>query len=116
MVLQKALESAKDKPKDEKKAIAGGIAIAVVLVLLVSWAFFFFRNIQRGNYEQQLGGGAQDEFNFSSVRDAQQELMEQFSDVNALLEARQESPSGYQPLPSSEAPYGDEQVPFESAQ
>lgn len=96
MVLQKALESAKDGPKDEKKAIAGGIAIAVVLVLLIGWAFFFFRNIQRGTYDQRLGGGAQDEFNFSPVRDAQKDLMEQFSDVDALMEARNQSSQQYQ--------------------
>lgn len=97
MVFQKALEGAKEKPKDDKKAIAGGIAVAVVIVLLVGWAFFFFRGIQRGVQNQQLGGGAQDEFNFSTVRDAQKDLMGQFSDVDALIEARQQSGSGYQP-------------------
>jgi hypothetical protein len=102
MVFQKALESAKDKPKDEKKAIAGGIAIAVVLVLLVGWAFFFFRNIQRGAYDQQLGGGAQDEFNFSTVRDAQSELMKQFDDVDALIEAQRASSRAYEPAPQGE--------------
>ena len=112
MVLQKALESAKDKPKDEKKAIAGGIAIAVVLVLLVSWAFFFFRNIQRGAYDQRLGGGAQDEFNFSTVRDAQQELMEQFSDVDALIEARDQSSSKYQEVSADDAAQTDGTSPF----
>lgn len=96
MVLQRALESAKDKPKDEKKAIAGGIAIAVVIVLLIGWAFFFFRSIQRGAQQQQLGGGAQDEFNFSTVRDAQQDLMQQFSDIDALIEARNQSSQQYQ--------------------
>lgn len=107
MVLQKALESAKDKPKDEKKAIAGGIAIAVVLVLLIGWAFFFFRNIQRGAQSQQLGGGAQDEFNFSTVRDAQQDLMEQFSDIDALIEARNQSSQQYQPALDDQTIYDD---------
>lgn len=108
MVLQKALESAKDKPKDEKKAIAGGIAIAVVLVLLIGWAFFFFRSIQRGAQLQQLGGGAQDEFNFSTVRDAQQDLMEQFSDIDALIEARNQSSGAYQDMPASNDSAGGE--------
>ncbi len=107
MVLQKALESAKDKPKDEKKAIAGGIAIAVVLVLLIGWAFFFFRSIQRGTYEQQLGGGAQDEFNFSTVRDAQNELMKEFSDIDALMEVRQQSSQQYQQNLDEQSTYDD---------
>ncbi|MBI2610786.1 hypothetical protein HYW60_02530 [Candidatus Kaiserbacteria bacterium] len=100
MVIQKAVDNLKDKPKDEKKAIAGGIAIAVVLILLIGWTLLFFKKIQRGEQLQQLGGGAQDEFNFSNVRDAQEKLMESFNDVDALLEARKESSSQYQPLPT----------------
>ena len=99
MVLQKAVDNLKDKSKDEKKAVAGGIAIAVVLILLIGWSFFFFKKIQRGAQLQQLGGGAQDEFNFSTVRDAQAELMKSFSDVDALMEARNQSSQQYQPVP-----------------
>lgn len=116
MVFQKALESAKEKSKDDKKAIAGGIAVAVVIVLLVGWAFFFFRGIQRGAQSQQLGGGAQDEFNFSTVREAQKDLMGQFSDVDALIEARQQSGSGYQPTESYDGSGYDEQTPFPETQ
>lgn len=99
MVLQKTVDNLKDKPKDEKKAIAGGIAISVVLILLIGWSFFFFKKIQRGAQLQQLGGGAQDEFNFSTVRDAQAELIKSFSDVDALMEARNQSSQQYQPIP-----------------
>ena len=96
MVIQKAIDNLKDKPKDDRKAVAGGIAIAVVAILFIGWAIIFFKNIQRGVQSQQLGGGGQDEFNFSSVREAQEELMQGFSDFDELRNVREESgtPSG----------------------
>ncbi|OGG58038.1 hypothetical protein A2853_00910 [Candidatus Kaiserbacteria bacterium RIFCSPHIGHO2_01_FULL_55_17] len=100
MAIKDTVGSLKERPKDEKKAIAGGIAIAVVVVLLAGWAILFFKKIQRGAELQQLGSGAQEEFDFQSVRDAQQELMQSFSDTNELLEARDQSAQQYQPMPT----------------
>lgn len=64
MVVQKTLENLKDKPHDEKKVVASGIAIAVVIILFVGWGFLFLRKIQDGTFEpsdsavprDQLGG------------------------------------------------------------
>ncbi|MCR4326025.1 MAG: hypothetical protein NUV59_04500 [Patescibacteria group bacterium] len=94
MVLPKAVDDLKkDGSKEDKVAVAGGIAVSVVVVLLVAWAIFFFRSVSRDSQDLQLGGGAQDEFNFSSVRQAQEALRQQLSNPNAsdLESARQES-------------------------
>ena len=64
MVVQKTLENLKDKSHDEKKVVASGIAIAVVIILFVGWGFLFLRKIQDGTFEpsdsavprDQLGG------------------------------------------------------------
>lgn len=74
MAMQNAMDKLKDKPKDDKVAVACGIAVAVVIVLLAAWAIFFFRNIQNGTQQLNLSGGAQDEFNFTSVKEAQDQL------------------------------------------
>ena len=51
MVIQRTINSLREKPKEDRKAIAGGIAIGVVVILFLSWATLFFRGIQR-NSEQ----------------------------------------------------------------
>ena len=81
MVVQKAINNLKEGPKEDKVAVASGIAISVVAVLLVAWAIYFFHNIQKGSQEVNLSGGAQDQFNFSSVKDAQQQLQQAYSNT-----------------------------------
>lgn len=94
MVLQQAqnaVSNLKDRPKDEKKVVAGGIAIAVVAVLLVGWGILFIKKIQRGEQALEFGGGAQDEFLPGSVRDAQQAILEDDPRQDELETARQQS-------------------------
>src|SRR3989338_9086838 len=88
---QNAVSNLKDRPKDEKKVVAGGIAIAVVVVLFFTWAIFFLKKIQSGEQKLEFGGGAQDEFLPESVRQAQQNIMEGFSNLEELEAIRNES-------------------------
>ena len=85
MVVQKAINNLKEGPRDDKVAVASGIAIAVVVILLAGWAIFFFRSIQRGTQEVNLSGGAQDQFNFSGVREAQEQLQQTYSNTTEEL-------------------------------
>jgi len=39
----------KERPRDERKIIAGGVAIAVIIALFLGWAFLFLKKIQNGN-------------------------------------------------------------------
>lgn len=77
MVVQKALNNLKEGSKEDKTAVAGGIAVSVVVVLLAGWALYFFHNIQKGTQKVQLGGGAQDQFNFTNVTEAQKQLQQE---------------------------------------
>ena len=94
MVVQKAINNLKDGPKDDKVAVASGIAIYVVVVLLAAWAIFFFRGIQKNANQLNLSGGAQDEFNFSSVKEAQEKLKQEYSNTaDEFLQLRNEAAS-----------------------
>ena|SRR3989344_1034285 len=74
MVVQKTIDNLKDRPQDERKAVAGGVAVVVVVVLLVAWGFMFLRKINKGTQDINFDSGAQEEFNFSNVREAQQAI------------------------------------------
>lgn len=74
MVVQRTIDNLKDRPQDERKAVAGGIAIAVVAILFIGWAILFFKKVASGEQQINFDSGAQEEFNFSSVRDAQNSI------------------------------------------
>lgn len=58
MVVQKAVDNLKERPKDERQAVALGTAGAVVLILIVIWGFFFLKGLR----DEQIQSGAAFEF------------------------------------------------------
>jgi len=96
MVVQKTINSLKERPKDDRKAVAGGIAIFVIVVLLGAWAFVFLKRIQSGAQQVNLDSGAQADFNPSNVTAAQQAIEQQDqsnSDLQELYQIRNNSAS-----------------------
>ena len=106
------MDNLKDKSSDEKKVVAGGIAVAVVAVLFAGWAILFLKKLQRGGELQQLGGGAQDEFLGSSIREAQDALTRDFSDVDELRAIREQFGQQYQQDASQQDVPQDDTDPF----
>ena len=70
-MVQQTINNLKDRPKDERKAVASGIAITVIVVLLAAWGILFLKKIQSGSQKVNLDFGAQNEFNPSAVQQAQ---------------------------------------------
>lgn len=71
----------KGRPTDEKTAVAGGIAVAVVIILFIGWAILFFKKVQHGVVTPSFDSNIQDQFNFESVRKAQEQLSEGYKAV-----------------------------------
>ena len=86
MVVQKTLDSLKDKPHDEKKAVASGIAIGVVIILLIGWGFLFLRKIQKGTVPTLQGSAVpQDQIDSSFIKQTQQQINQYYQNSQDQL-------------------------------
>ena len=93
--MQKAIDNLKAGPKEDKVAVASGIAVSVVVVLLAAWAIYFFHNLQRVPQSLDLSGGAQDQFNFTNITEAQKQLQQEFGNQSQeLRNIQQQSADG----------------------
>ena len=119
MVLKDAVDNLKERPKDERKAVAGGIAIAIVALLFFGWAFLFLKKLQKGGVAEDLRTGAPSDFNFSSVEEAQQKLIEGYTsrsaDEEELRAIREQSQRG-QGVQTTSGDTGQPTDPFRNAQ
>ena len=94
MVVQKTFNNLKEGPKEDKVAVASGIAVSVVVVLLAAWAIYFLHSIQRGSQQLNLTG-AGSQFAPSSVTDAQRQLQQEFgSSTQEFQDIQNQSQNG----------------------
>lgn len=78
----------KNRPEDERKAVAGGIAVLVVAILLVGWIIHFFKKIQSGSVQvEQVGNSLQGQFDVSPITDAQKQLVNSYKNTTDQLKA-----------------------------
>ena len=88
MVLQKAVDNLKNRPEDERRAVAGGIAVLIVAILLVGWIIHFFKKIQSGSVEVgQVGSGLKGQFDISPITEAQKQLVDSYKNTTDELKA-----------------------------
>lgn len=113
-MVQQALNNLKQGPKEDKVAVAGSIAVSVVVVLLAAWAIFFLRGLRNGGDQLDLSSGAQDQFNASNVREAQQQVQENLTTTNELLDirARASGDGAVQQEAVQQQMQGDQSSPF----
>lgn len=76
MVLQKAVNHLRNRPKEERRAAALGIAILIVAILSIGWAIMFFKRIQSSSIRtESIGTSVNGSFNFSAIKESQQQLL-----------------------------------------
>jgi len=91
MVLQKAqkmIDNLKERPKDDKKLIAGGIAIIIVVILFFGWAYLFLNKIQNHDQLPEVLSEEQGVSLSEAARQAQPELQQGFSGFDELKTLR----------------------------
>ncbi len=46
MVIQRTIENLRERSKDERRAVAFGVALTVMLILFLAWAILFFKSLK----------------------------------------------------------------------
>lgn len=94
--MQSTIDKLKEKPKEQKTAVAGGIATVVVAVLLIGWGFYYLKKV--------LAERPVDEFTSSGV------------DYGALRDTNEDAAamggSNYGMEGSSASPFGESRENF----
>ena len=88
--------ASKGQSKDEKTAVAGGIAVFIVIILMLGWGIWFFKKIQSGQQQINLDSGAQGDFNFTATRQAQQQLQNAYGDDTEELKTIRDTSAAQQ--------------------
>ena len=96
MVLQRTIENLRERPKDERRAVALGISIAVMVVLFIGWAGFFFNEVNVGQVQEATG----------AYQNAVANVQEAYSQTGWVSEAPQTSKVA--PVASEVAPDSDD--------
>lgn len=86
--MQQVVEDLKGRPNDEKKAVAGSVAIFVVTILFIGWGFFFFKKIAGGGEVAiPFGGVRQDVIQGATLQRAGEDFMKSYNDATADMKA-----------------------------
>lgn len=83
MAIQQSIDKLKQKPKDDRKAIASSISIAVGTILFIGWLLYFFHQIQSGAVSPSLQAG--NEFSQQAMQQAQDAFQQQQDSPNQDL-------------------------------
>lgn len=89
MILQNTISNLRERSPDERKTIAGIVAIGVVTVLFIGWAFIYFHKIQNRSIEVPITAKEDAENLTASANDAWQNL------VSGFQEAKNATQPGY---------------------
>jgi len=84
MVVQKTIDNLKGRPKDERVAVAGGVAVTVMIILFLGWAIYFFHEIRSGAVKPTFQGAGQ-QFDAEGLQQAQAALDQEKTQGSADL-------------------------------
>jgi hypothetical protein len=86
MVVKRTINNLRERPKDERTAIAASIAIGVMVILFIGWLVYFFHEL-RTTPAPNLQA-ATDSLNSSGLSQAQQQMQQAYGSTTQFIEAQ----------------------------
>lgn len=111
MAVQEKFNKLKDAPHEDKKAVAGGIAIGVVIVLIFAWGFLFLRNVRNADIRSlQNAAVPTDQFDFNLIRNSErdQAVYNPVQDIRDLRNSAAQNQGSYQASGASSAGFEED--------
>lgn len=112
--MKESIDKLKERPQEDKTAIAGTAALLVGVILFAGWGYFFIKKIKKGEQiDSTIIGNGQDVFDFSSLDQITQDFANQYRDDSGDLERVREESAAREAdaLPREESasdPFGSE--------
>ena len=96
MVLQKAVNHLRNRPRDERRATALSVAILIVALLFVGWAILFFKKVKSSSVRiESIGASVNSKFDLSAVQEAQRQFVDGYSNTGNTIQQAQAAQSVY---------------------
>ena len=90
MVLRKTVDNLKTRPRHERRAVARGIAVTVVVILFAGWVILFFRNIRENGIQiEPIDVPQPAAFDTESLTAVKEQIQNSFSGLKDSIQAEQ---------------------------
>ncbi len=103
MVVQQKIDQLKGASHEEKRAVASGVAVSVVIVLIIAWGFLFMRKIRNTPVPSLENGTVPiDQFDMRLIQNGGQDTSASpDDDIRALRDSAAQSQSASYAPPST---------------
>lgn len=80
--MKKIIHRLRERPHEERRAVAAGVALSATGILLVGWGFFFVQGLGNGSNVVAQDSAGQPSANTASVQVSQQEPAQSATSTN----------------------------------
>jgi len=90
--VKEKIDTFKKRPESERTAVAGGLAVGIMVVLLLAWGFVFFKKLARGAPIETEWGPRTDVVDFTNLKEASDSFSDSYySATDELRRIRDEA-------------------------
>jgi hypothetical protein len=94
--MKKTIDDLKVKPKEERTAVAGSIAVMVVVLLLVGWGFVFLKKLSSGAPVETPWGPQNDVIDFGNLQEAADSFSQTYFNASEELKRIRDEAASHQ--------------------
>ena len=83
--MKETVQNLKDRPKEDRVAVAGGMAIMVMVLILVVWGYIFLQKLAHGEPIETNWGPREDVVDLSGLKEATEQFNKTYNNTQDEL-------------------------------